>query len=140
MASGRTISIRFTIAEAQQVRAQLEALGAAGAGSLDKITAASAKAQAGIAQARSAAGQITGQAIANRFAGVQAPPDAGQTERRQADAMAAFGQEVDRLRARFVPLVAEQQRYRDTSQEIAAAERAGAITTREATAALRGRA
>lgn len=134
--AGKTIAIRLTLSEAQQVRQQLEQLGAAGAGALDKIAAASAKVQTGLAQARVA----TGQAIANRFAGVQAAPDAGATERRQADAMAAFGQEVDRLRARFVPLVAEQQRYRDTAQEIAAAERAGAITTREATAALRARA
>ena len=124
--AGRTISIRLTVAEAQQVKQQLEALGAAGASSLDRITAASAKARAAAAAAN--------QAIVNGLTGVRSSDD-GATERRRADAFAALGGEVDRLRARYVPLAAEQQRYKASLQEIAAAERQGALSAAEANAA-----
>lgn len=132
--AGRSISIRFTVADADEAKRKLEELGRSGAFSLDRISAASGKAQASIAQAQAAANRAAGQSIANTFAGVRTA-DAGQAERRQADAMAAFGQEVDRLRARFVPLVAEQQRYKASLAEIAAAERQGALSAAEATAA-----
>ncbi len=132
--AGRSISIRFTVADADEAKRKLEELGRSGAFSLDRISAASTKAQASIAQATAATNQARGQSIANTFAGVRTA-DAGQAERRQADAMAAFGQEVDRLRARFVPLVAEQQRYKASLQEIAAAERQGALSAAEASAA-----
>lgn len=132
--AGRSISIRFTVSDADEAKRKLEELGRSGAFSLDRIGAASTKAQASIAQAQAAANRAAGQTVANNFAGVRTA-DAGQAERRQADAMAAFGQEVDRLRARFVPLVAEQQRYKASLQEIAAAERQGALSAAEATAA-----
>lgn len=134
--AGKTIALRFTVRDVDEAKQKLEELGRSGALSLDRINAAGAKAQQSIASARAA----TGQAIANRFAGVQSPADTGETERRRADAMAALGTEVDRLRSRYVPLVAEQQRYRETVQEIAAAERAGALSSQEATAALRAQA
>lgn len=132
--AGRSISIRFTVADADEAKRKLEELGRSGAFSLDRIATASGKAQASIAQAQAAASRAAGQSIANTFAGVRTA-DAGQAERRQADAMAAFGQEVDRLRARFVPLVAEQQRYKASLAEIAAAERQGALSAAEASAA-----
>lgn len=132
--AARSISIRFTVADADEAKRKLEELGRSGAFSLDRISAASGKAQASIAQAQAAANRAAGQTIAGNFAGVRAA-DAGQAERRQADAMAAFGQEVDRLRARFVPLVAEQQRYKASLAEIAAAERQGALSAAEAGAA-----
>lgn len=134
--AGKTISLRFEVRDADEAKRKLEELGRSGALSLDRINAAGAKAQQSIATAQAA----TGQAIANRFAGVQSTADTGEVERRRADAMAALGTEVDRLRSRYVPLVAEQQRYRETVQEIAAAERAGALSSQEATAALRAQA
>lgn len=50
--------------------------------------------------------------------------------------IAAYGQEMDRLRARFNPLFAAQQRFEAITLEINNAQRVGAITANEATNAL----
>nr|WP_314074420.1 hypothetical protein [uncultured Roseococcus sp.] len=49
--------------------------------------------------------------------------------------IAAYGVELDRLRAKYNPLFAAQQQYRASLAEIASAERVGALASREAAAA-----
>ncbi|MDQ1081450.1 phage tail length tape measure family protein [Pseudoroseomonas cervicalis] len=49
--------------------------------------------------------------------------------------VAAYGNELDRLRAKYNPLFAVSKQYEATLEEIAHAERVGAISTREAAAA-----
>ena len=55
---------------------------------------------------------------------------------RRADEIAAYGQELDRLRAKFNPMFAASQRYEATVAEINQAHRVGAISADEMTAAL----
>lgn len=82
-----------------------------------------------LAQATERAAQA--QAKVNQFAGVQGPAGAEDYARRQAE-LEAWGRTVDALRAKYVPLEAEQQRYRAGLEEIARAEAAGALTAQEA--------
>ncbi|MDF2809309.1 MAG: hypothetical protein K0S56_340 [Microvirga sp.] len=57
------------------------------------------------------------------------------TEARAAD-IAAFGEQIQRLREKYVPLTAEQRRYRETLAEINEAARTGALTEGERAAAI----
>lgn len=50
--------------------------------------------------------------------------------------MAAYGNEIDRLRGKYVPLYAEQRRYLDSLREIRDAQKAGALTAAEAGSAI----
>ncbi|MBP6818350.1 MAG: phage tail length tape measure family protein [Ferrovibrio sp.] len=74
-----------------------------------------------------------GQAIANRFAGVN--DNRTDTAARMADFEAA-ARAADQLRARYVPLVAEQQRYLLSLREIREAQAAGILTQAQAAAAI----
>ncbi|RKQ70115.1 phage tail length tape measure family protein [Oceanibaculum indicum] len=60
----------------------------------------------------------------------------GNALRDRAEDIAAYGTEMDRLRAKYSPLFALQQRYRDQLNEIRTAQRAGALSTAEAAAAI----
>jgi hypothetical protein len=73
------------------------------------------------------------QAALNQTLGVSAR--SGEDYARRAADIAAYGQELDRLRAKYSPLYAAQQQYRATLQEIAQAERVGALAAVEAAAA-----
>ena len=75
------------------------------------------------------------QQAANRGAGVAAPLAGDALAARGAD-VAAYGAELDRLRAKFDPLFAVSRTYETTLAEIAQAERVGAIS---ATVAARAR-
>jgi hypothetical protein len=70
------------------------------------------------------------QASYNQMLGVRVS-DADAYARRAAD-IAAYGTELDRLRAKFNPLYAASKQYEAVLEEIAQAERMGAITSREA--------
>jgi hypothetical protein len=59
----------------------------------------------------------------------------GGVKRAAAD-ITAYGQEMDRLRAKFNPMFAAQQRFEQVTEEINQAQRVGAITAEEAAAAL----
>lgn len=60
----------------------------------------------------------------------------GYSRAARAADIAAFGQELDRLRAKFNPLYAEIQKYRAIQDEIRKAHAVGAISTTEMSAAL----
>lgn len=68
----------------------------------------------------------------NRSAGVRGGAGIGA----QAADVAAYGEQLDSLRAKFNPLFAAGQEYKRTLQEIDAAAKSGAITERERVAAL----
>lgn len=57
------------------------------------------------------------------------------TEARAAD-IAAYGEQIQRLREKYVPLSAEQRRYRETLDEINEAARTGVLTEGERVAAI----
>jgi hypothetical protein len=65
-------------------------------------------------------------------AGVGSRSDSAQ---RAAD-IQAYGNEIDRLRAKYVPLAAEQQQYLANLREIREAQRAGALSAVEAASAI----
>jgi hypothetical protein len=71
------------------------------------------------------------QASINARLGVRGGSD---TVQRAAD-IAAYGVELERLRAKYVPLVAIQQQYRKDLLDLAAAERTGALSAAEAAVA-----
>ena len=48
----------------------------------------------------------------------------------------AYGREIDRLRAKYVPLAAAQQQYMATLREIQSAQRVGALSAQESAAAI----
>jgi hypothetical protein len=70
----------------------------------------------------------------SRFAGVRSQND-NFSAQRAAD-IAAYGQELDRLRGKFNPVFAEIQRYKAAQMEIRDAHRIGAISVDEMSAAL----
>ena len=72
------------------------------------------------------AGLVDVQQAANRGAGVAAPLAGEARAARTAD-VAAYGAELDRLRAKFDPLFAATKRYETALEEIAFAKRIGAI-------------
>lgn len=67
--------------------------------------------------------------LINSFAGITAP--AANRNGRAAD-IAFYGQEMDRLRAKFDPLFAAQQRHQSKIEEINQAEKVGALTASQA--------
>lgn len=81
---------------------------------------AAATEQAAAAQQRMAAIQ----SVVNRYAGVS---EGGDSAARAAD-IEAYGQAMDRLQAKYDPMFAAQQRLKESTDAIAAAQRAGAIT------------
>jgi phage-related minor tail protein len=105
--SARNVSIRVSAEEVDSARARLEALGDVGDRALRRVETAA-------------------QAAANAFAGVARPADAEAVRRRGED-IAAYGVELDRLRGKFDPLFAAQQRHKALLEEIGRAERVGAI-------------
>lgn len=108
-------SIRLGTEDIDNARAKLEGLGTVGDAALRKIQAA-------------------GQAAANSFAGI-ALPQGGDAVRNRAADIAAYGAELDRLRAKFDPVFAASKRYEAGLEEIAQAERLGAINARLAAGA-----
>ncbi|MBC9176760.1 phage tail length tape measure family protein [Pseudoroseomonas ludipueritiae] len=123
--------------KAQAAREKLQALQAAEAAAGQGADQASAAAQSlaarldAAAQAAQRAAQA--QAAFNQSQGVRAS-NQDDYARRAAD-VAAYGAELDRLRAKFNPLYAASKQYENTLEEIAEAERLGAISAREAQAA-----
>ncbi|MEJ0012787.1 MAG: phage tail length tape measure family protein [Bauldia sp.] len=94
--------------------------------------AASTSAQAAEAGARRTTAAIVGMAAAvNQFANIR---DFG-TAQRAAD-IAAYGQELDRVRGKFNPLFAAGQEYKARLLEISEAAKVGAISERERAAAI----
>ena len=78
--------------------------------------------------------QAEAQARVNSFAGVQAPTGDASYSSRAAD-IAAYGVQLDNLRAKYVPLFAAAQTSIQAQADIAAAYRVGAISMDEAVAA-----
>ena len=105
-------SIRLGTEDIDNARAKMENLGTVGDAALRKIATA-------------------GQAAANAFAGINQPMGGDGMRDRAAD-IAAYGLELDRLRAKFDPVFAASQRYEAGLSEIAEAERLGAINARVA--------
>ena len=113
--SARNVAIRVSAEEVDSARSRLEALGDVGDRALRRVETAA-------------------QAAANAFAGVARPADAEAVRSRGAD-IAAYGAELDRLRGKFDPLFAAQQRHKALLEEIGRAERVGAIDANTAAAA-----
>jgi hypothetical protein len=90
-------------------------------------TAAQSDAPANIAAIGAAADSIrpSMDRLINSFANITAP--AANRNGRAGD-IAAYGQELDRLQAKFDPLFAAQQRYRNQIEEINDAQRVGALS------------
>ena len=137
----RTISIRLGIEQAAETKAALEAIGSTGSGALDKLRAglerlgkAGADVPATLQRIQQAAERVqaaTAQAQTNAFAGVKAALGGDDLDKRAAK-IADYGAELDRLRAKFNPLYAASKQYSDTLDEIARAQKVGAISSAEA--------
>lgn len=124
---------------AEQRAAELAAVGYAELGQrvLAKARASEQATQAALRHAEAeqlAARSAAAQQQINQNLGVRAPRDAENYAARQKD-LEAYSRELDQLRARYVPLAAVQQAYATALEEIARAERVGAITAQEAAAA-----
>ena len=103
--STRVASIRLSTEDLDAARAKMEALGSLGDQVLERITQAGHRATAAVS-------------------GIA---DGGDAYTRRAADIAAYGVELDRLRGKFDPLFAASKRYEATLEEIAYAERVGAI-------------
>ncbi|TLX43849.1 phage tail tape-measure protein [Xanthobacter autotrophicus] len=101
----------------------------------DAITRTTAVYEAQVAQIRRLEGALRNQAAAAKAAAQAAVARQTITPDRGAD-IAAYGAELDRLRAKYNPLYAAGQQYRQTLQEINEAAKVGAISERERAAAL----
>ncbi|MFG1317593.1 phage tail length tape measure family protein [Xanthobacter autotrophicus] len=101
----------------------------------DAITRTTAVYEAQVAQIRRLEGALRNQAAAAKAAAQAAVARQTITPDRGAD-IAAYGAELDRLRAKYNPLYAAGQQYRQTLQEINEAAKVGAISERERVAAL----
>ncbi len=127
---------RGSITADEQARslAMLDAKFGASAASAQRMSEASVILQQRMAAAAAAADKAAASQDAfNRALGVR-PTNPDDTAKRASD-LAAYGAEMDRIRAKFDPLFAAQQRYRAALAEIAQAERVGALATTQATAA-----
>jgi hypothetical protein len=91
-----------------------------------------AKAAAAVDATRSANGA---QAAVNNFAGVSDPLGGADYASREAD-LRSFGEEMDRLRAKYDPLFAASKRYEEALDGIEAARSKGAISSQVAEAAM----
>lgn len=96
-------------------------------------TAAAAD-EAAAAQARLAAASERAADVQRRIAQITGLAGNDNSRNRAAD-IEAYGRSLDELRAKYVPLFAAQQRYQQQLDEIARAERIGAISAAEAAAA-----
>ena len=103
--STRVASIRLSTEDLDAARAKMEALGSLGDQVLERITQAGHRATAAVS-------------------GIA---DGGDAYTRRAADIAAYRVELDRLRGKFDPLFAASKRYEATLEEIAYAERVGAI-------------
>ena len=103
--STRVAAIRLSTEDLDAARAKMEALGSLGDQVLERITQAGHRATAAVS-------------------GIA---DGGDAYTRRAADIAAYGVELDRLRGKFDPLFAASKRYEATLEEIAYAERVGAI-------------
>ena len=103
--STRVAAIRLSTEDLDAARGKFEALGSLGDQVLERITQAGHRATAAVA-------------------GIA---DGGDAYTRRAADIAAYGVELDRLRGKFDPLFAASKRYEATLEEIAYAERVGAI-------------
>ncbi|MFG1330210.1 phage tail length tape measure family protein [Xanthobacter autotrophicus] len=101
----------------------------------DAITRTTAVYEAQVAQIRRLEGALRNQAAAAKAAAQAAVARQTITPDRGAD-IAAYGAELDRLRAKYNPLYAAGQQYRQTLKEINEAAKVGAISERERVAAL----
>ena len=106
--AARTVSIRVAAEDVDSARSKLEALGDVGDRALKRV-------------------QQSAQDAAGAFAGVTQSLGADAYAKRAAD-IAAYGTELDRLRAKFDPVFAASKRYESALTEIAQAESVGAIS------------
>ena len=113
--AARTVAIRVSVEEVDSARSKLEALGDVGDRALKRV-------------------QQSAQNAANAFAGVSDSLGGDAYQKRAAD-IAAYGTELDRLRAKFDPVFAASKRYEAALDEIAKAESLGAINAGVATRA-----
>ncbi|MGZ2403366.1 phage tail length tape measure family protein [Rhizobium ruizarguesonis] len=101
---------------------------AAAAETLSRAADTTRRTLASISSAANAA-QPSMERLVNTFARLDAP--AANRNGRAAD-IAAYGQELDRLQAKFDPLFAAQQRYQTKLAEISQAEKVGALSASNA--------
>lgn len=113
--AARTVSIRIAAEDVDSARSKLEALGDVGDRALKRV-------------------QQSAQEAAGAFAGVTQSLGPDAYAKRAAD-IAAYGTELDRLRAKFDPVFAASKRYEAALDEIAKAESLGAINAGIATRA-----
>ncbi len=126
-----------------EVRREVAGIGDASRGAaadLDLLAAANDEAAASSRRAMEAArGQSAAErdlrAAVSSFAGIKPVNDDAGYRQREAD-IAAYGAELDRLRAKFVPAAAAEQSLLAEQREINQAFRVGAITAEEQAAAL----
>lgn len=138
----KSYTFRITSEGVDKLRKELEALGPAGKQVFDTIAQTTPKLASGMTAAeertrkvREELEKLSVQARAtesvvdriNRVTGVSASAMGDR-----ASDVAAYGEELDRLRARYNPLFAAQQRHRRELEDIAHAERIGAISANEA--------
>ena len=105
--AARTVSIRVAAEDVDSARSKLEALGDVGDRALKRV-------------------RQSAQDAAGAFAGVTQSLGSDAYAKRAAD-IAAYGTELDRLRAKFDPVFAASKRYETALNEIAQAESVGAI-------------
>lgn len=124
----------------QETRTEVRSLGAEAKATAAVMVAANDQAEAA---ARRVTAALTGQdeiqrriqATANRFAGISLPGDDASYRQRAAD-VAAYGAELDRLRAKYNPVFAEIQRYRNFQADIRRDHALGVISADEMAAAI----
>lgn len=124
----------------QETRTEVRNLGAEAKATASAMVAANDQADASIRRVTAA---LTGQdeiqrriqATANRYAGISLPGDDASYRQRAAD-VAAYGTELERLRAKYNPVFAEIQQYRTYQAEIRRDHALGAISADEMAAAL----
>lgn len=124
----------------QETRSEVRNLGAEAKATAAAIVAANDQADA---SARKVTAALTGQELAhqriqsavNRYVGFSLPSDDATYRQRAAD-IAAYGNELDRLRAKYSPQFALMQQYEAELAEINQLHRIGALNAREHASAI----
>lgn len=120
-----------------EARTKLQALDAASQGNTTAINAAGSAADTASARLQKMATEAD---RATRFLNTFKDANAAQLPagvyEHATSAVAAYGTEIDRLRAKYDPLYAASKRYSDQIEEISAAEKVNALSQAQASAAI----
>lgn len=132
-ASGGKRAVQETRAEVRNLSAEAKAAAAAMVAANDQADAAARRVMAALTGQELAHQRI--QSAVNRYAGFSLPNDDAAYRQRAAD-IAAYGNELDRMRAKYSPQFALMQQYEAELAEINQLHRVGALDAREHAAAI----